>query len=126
MGKQKLKFHYNVQGEVNMLTMELQAGVPDIEFMKEPEVKELKKSELEKYTGEYDFGGATIKVYIIGENTLKAFIAGQPEYELIPVKEHVFALKGLDGFRFIFNVENGQAIELISEQPNGSFKAKRK
>ena len=66
-------------------------------------------------------------MYIVGENILKAFIAGQPEYELIPVKEHVFSLKGLDGFRMIFSMnEKGEAIELISEKPNGSFKAKRK
>ena len=126
IGKQKIIFHYNVQGEINMLSMDLQVGVSDIEFVKDPDVVEMKKSDLEKYTGEYDFGGAIAKVYITGENTLNAFIVGQPEYELIPVKEHVFSLKGLDGFRFIFNVEDGQAIELISEQPNGSFKAKRK
>jgi len=127
IGKQKIKFHYNVQGEVNKLTMELETGVSSIEFVKEPEVKELEKAELEKYTGEYDFGGAIIKIYITGEKTLNAFIEGQPEYELIPVKEHVFALKGLDGFRIIFNVnEKGETIELVSEQPNGSFKATRK
>ena len=127
IGKQKIKFHYNVQGEVDRLTMELETGVSDIEFVKKPEVKELEKAVLEKYTGEYDFGGAMIKIYITGEKTLNAFIEGQPEYELIPVKQHVFALKGLEGVRIIFNVnEKGEAIELISEQPNGSFKAKRK
>ncbi len=127
IGKQKIKFHYNVQGEVDRLTMELETGVSDIEFVKKPEVKELEKAVLEKYTGEYDFGGAMIKIYITGEKTLNAFIEGQPEYELIPVKQHVFALKGLEGFRIIFNVnEKGEAIELISEQPNGSFKATRK
>ncbi len=127
IGKQKIKFYYNTQGEIDRLTMELQTGVSDIEFLKEPEVIELEKADLEKYTGEYDFGGAIIKIYITGENTLNAFIEGQPEYELIPVKEDVFALKGLEGFRIIFIVnENKEAIELISEQPNGSYKAKRK
>jgi hypothetical protein len=127
MGKQKLKFTYNLQGEVDKLSLDLQPGVSEIEFEKLPEVKELDKTELEKYRGEYDFGGATIKIFIVGKNTLKAFIAGQPEYELIPVKEHVFSLKGLDGFRMIFIVnEKGEAIELVSEQPNGSFKATKK
>jgi hypothetical protein len=90
-------------------------------------MKELDKAALEKYVGDYDFGGAILKIYITGEKTLNAFIEGQPEYELIPVKEHVFALKGLDGFRIIFNVnEKGETTELISEQPNGSFKATKK
>lgn len=127
IGKQKIKFYYNTQGEIDRLTMQLETGVSDIEFVKEPDVKELDKAALEKYVGEYDFGGAIIKIYITGENTLNAFIEGQPVYELIPVKEHGFALKGLDGFRIIFIVnQKGEAVELISEQPNGSFKAKRK
>ncbi|UCG28267.1 MAG: serine hydrolase [Bacteroidales bacterium] len=126
-GKHKLKFHYNIQGEVNMLTINLQAGVPEIEFVREPDIREMEKADLEKYAGEYDFGGASLKIYVVGETILKAFIAGQPEYELTPLQEHVFALKGLDGYRIIFNLnEKGEVFELISEQPNGSFKAVKK
>ena len=56
-----------------------------------------------------------------------AAIPGQPEYELIPVKDHVFNLKNLKGFRFIFKVnKKGEVYELISDQPNGSFRAEKK
>ncbi|MBA7592228.1 hypothetical protein ES708_34406 [subsurface metagenome] len=127
IGKQKFVFHYNVKGEIDKLTMNLQEGVSDIEFIRVPELKEMERSDLEKYIGEYDFGGATMKVYFKGDKTLMAFIPGQPEYELIPVKEHVFELKNLKGYRFIFSVnKKGKVFELISDQPNGSFKAARK
>jgi CubicO group peptidase (beta-lactamase class C family) len=127
-GKQKFVFHYNLKGEINKLTMNLQEGVSYIEFTRQPEMKELERSDLEKYVGEYDFGsGATAKVYIKGDKTLMAFIPGQPEYELLPVKEHVFELKSLKGYRFIFNVnKKGIVFELISDQPNGSFRAVKK
>jgi len=127
IGKQKFVFHYSVKGEIDKLTMNLQEGVSDIEFIRVPELKEMERSDLEKYIGEYDFGGAMAKVYFKGDKTLMAFIPGQPEYELIPVKEHVFKLKNLKGYRFIFSVnKKGKVFELISDQPNGSFKAARK
>ena len=127
IGKQKFVFHYNVKGEIDKLTMNLQEGVSDIEFTRLPEIKEMERSDLEKYVGEYDFGGATAKVYIKGDKTLMAFVPGQPEYELIPAKEHVFELKGLKSYRFIFSVnKKGKVFELISDQPNGSFRAARK
>ena len=125
--KQKFVFHYNIKGEIDRLTMNIQPGVSDIEFTRKPEVKELERADLEKYTGEYDFGGAIAKVFLRGEKTLMAVVPGQPEYELIPVKDHVFNLKNIKGYRFIFKVnQKGEVYELISDQPNGSFRAEKK
>ena len=68
-----------------------------------------------------------LKVYIKGEKTLFLFVTGQPEYELIAVKPHEFKIKSLEGFTIKFEVDgSGKAAEIISVQPNGTFRAKRK
>lgn len=82
---------------------------------------------LANYIGEYDFGGEVAKVYVKGEKTLYLFVNGQPEYELVAVKAHEFRIKGAEGFTIKFEVDSsGKAAEIISIQPNGTFRAKRK
>ena len=82
---------------------------------------------LSNYTGEYDFGGELAKVYIKGEKTLFLFVTGQPEYELVAIKQHEFKIRTLEGFTIKFEVDaSGKAAEMVSVQPNGTFRAKRK
>ena len=55
------------------------------------------------------------------------FVPGQPEYKLIPIDKDKFSLKGLNGFSVQFNRNNkNEIIEMLSIQPNGTFKAKKK
>lgn len=122
----KLSFGGNLKGEIDKLWILMEPNVKDIEFVKKVEIMPLTKADLEKYVGQYDFGGAEAKIYIKGENTLMMFVPGQPDYELQAIKEHEFQLKGLKGFTVKFTVEGNKVTELASIQPNGTFKAKRK
>lgn len=122
----KVTFYTNVKGEIYKLSSPLQGGVKDIEFTRAVEKVEVKKSTLEKYSGEYEIMGTIAKISIRGGNTLILSIAGQPDYELIPTGENDFNIKGLDGFSVKFTEDAGKITELTFNQPNGVFTAKRK
>lgn len=124
----RFSFHIDNKGDISKLTIPLEAGVKDIEFIKESKSIDLKKTDLEKYVGEYEFApGNSVKFYIKGEKTLFAFIEGQPEYELVPTDKNKFDLKILKGYSVLFNEnEKGEMTSASFIQPNGTFKAKRK
>lgn len=122
----KINFITNIAGEINELHLRLEPTVKDIVFIRKLVAKDVSTSQLQTYVGEYDFGGEVAKVYLHGENILMLFVPGQPDYELVPVKEHEFKLKIVDGFTFRFTIEDGRVTEMIAIQPNGTFKAKRK
>ncbi len=121
-------FNINVKGEIESLSLPLQAGVKEIEFKKKVETIEVSKADLEKYAGEYELPGPTVvKVFLKGEKTLMLFVPGQPEYELLPVKKDVFNLKILSGFSVRFEKnEKNEITAVYFIQPNGTFKATRK
>ena len=126
-GGQKFSFFSNVNGEINELQSKIEPAVKEIVFKRKLTGLDIASTELSNYTGEYDFGGQPAKVYIKGEKTLFLFVSGQPEYELIAVKQHEFKIKSLEGFTIKFEVDaSGKAAEIISVQPNGTFRAKRK
>ncbi len=122
-----MQFHMNEGGDIAMATQQFEAGLEPFKFIKTPKPKEITKEELEKYVGEYTLGAATVKVYIKDNKTLYVLVPGQPDYELIPVDKHKFALKVLNGYYRQFEVnEKGESTEAIFMQPNGNFKAKKK
>ena len=123
----RFSFYTDEKGDINKMTVPFEAGVKDIEFIKETKVIEVNKSDLNKYAGEYEFSpGVSAKIYI-KEDKLRMFVEGQPEYELVPVDKNKFNLKGLNGFSVLFE-ENGNGVvtSLSSIQPNGTFKAPKK
>lgn len=122
----KVSFMSNKAGEIDEVAIKLEPEVKEIVFRRIPVIKEVALSQLQKYVGEYDFGGQLAKVYLRGESTLMMFVPGQPDYELVPSKEHEFKLKIAEGFLVRFVVENDKVLELHSVKPNGTFKAKRK
>lgn len=123
----KLQFHMNEAGDISMVTQQLEAGLEPFKFTKTPKPKAITKEELEKYVGEYLLGGATVKVYIKDNKTLYVLVPGQPDYELLPVEKHKFALKVANGFFLQFEVnEKGESLSATFQQPNGNFKATRK
>lgn len=120
-------FTINVKGEIESLKLPLEASVDEIIFKKEVTAIDVKKEDLEKLVGEYELAGTVIKIFIKGDKTLMMFVPGQPEYELVPVKENIFNLKIASGFSVRFEKDDkGNVIALYSIQPNGTFKAKRK
>ncbi|MBX2966012.1 MAG: serine hydrolase [Cyclobacteriaceae bacterium] len=123
---QKISFVTNKAGEIGELHIALQSTVKDIVFTRKLVAKEVSASQLQLYIGEYDFGGQVANVYLRGENTLMLHVPGQPDYELVAVKEHEFKMKAVEGFTFRFVVENNKVTEMVAIQPHGTFKAKRK
>jgi hypothetical protein len=111
------------------MTTPLEAGVKDIEFIKETKALEVKKDDLKKYEGNFEMEmapGVFAKFYLKGQ-TLYAFIEGQPEYELVPVDKNKFDLKIIKGYSVLFEENNkGEIISCNFIQPNGTFKAKKK
>jgi len=124
----RFTFHADVSGDISKLTVPFEGGVKDIEFVKETKAIAVKKSDLEKYVGEYELQpGAIAKFYIKGEKTLYAFIEGQPEFELVPTDNNKFDLKVMKGYGVTFEENNkGEIVSASFVQPNGTFKATRK
>jgi CubicO group peptidase (beta-lactamase class C family) len=124
----KGQFTINIKGDIEELKLPMEGGVKDIVFKKETKTIEVKKEDLEKYVGEYELPGPTVvKVYIKSEKTLMALVPGQPDYELLPVKEDIFNFKILSGFSVRFEKDDkGNVSLLYFIQPNGTFKATRK
>lgn len=122
----KISFYTNTRGDIDKLSIPLQAGVKDIEFNKVTEKKIVEKSSLEKYVGDYEISGTIAKVYIRGDKTLMLNVPGQPDYELVPTGNNEFNIKQLAGFSVKFTEADGKITELIFNQPNGVFTAKRK
>jgi CubicO group peptidase (beta-lactamase class C family) len=123
----KMKFNTNYKGEIESLsTPSLEPAVAPLNFKKEISAITVKQDDLKPFVGDYDLAGQTIKIYI-KEEKLRAFIEGQPEYELVPVKKNEFALKGMEGYAARFNFNDKQQVtDMLVMQPEGNFKAVRK
>ena len=127
-GSLRFNFITNNTGEISGLKAKVEPALPDpIEFKRKPNTIEVEKATLEKYIGEFELATITIKFYLKNDNTLYLFVAGQPEYELLPTDKHKFALKILEGYKLeFFEDDKGAINEVLMMQPNGNFKAKRK
>jgi hypothetical protein len=126
---ERVQFEMDPAGGIVSVSMNLEPSLSKpIVFTRTPKAAVLSANELQKYVGEYILGGAvTAKIYVKNEKTLFLFVAGQPEYELVPTGSDKFALKNLTGFTIQFNSnDKGEIIELLAIQPNGTFKATRK
>jgi hypothetical protein len=123
----KIRFNSDVKGNIASFEMRLEPTVKDILFEKKPPSIKVQKDDLQKYAGDYELSGVTVKVYIQGENTLIVSVPGQQDYELVPTQKHEFDLKIMKGFSVRFEVtEKNEASGLTFIQPNGNFKATRK
>ena len=123
----KLSFRTNARGEISSFEVKLEPAVDDIVFEKMAPEMDIKGADLEKYIGDYNLSGITVKVYVRGSDTLMVLVPGQPDYELVPAGEHLFDLKIADGYSVKFDLnDEGQVIQLSFLQPNGVFTAERK
>lgn len=120
------EFQLAADGGITGLTIPFETGVHAIEFRKEVVPVTVSEEGLKKYVGDYELSGLRFKIYIDARGVLKAIVPGQPEYELEPVRENVFNLKGLTGFSARFEQDaagNVRACHLT--QPNGTYTLKK-
>ncbi|HRP32681.1 MAG TPA: serine hydrolase [Agriterribacter sp.] len=120
-----LHFRTADDGKIGSFTIALEPSVKPIEFLNKPIARTISIDLLQKYTGEYELGGITVRVYLKGE-TLFVFVPGQPEYETIAVGDHTFKLKKIEGYSVKFAITGDKVTGVSFIQPNGVFKAKRK
>lgn len=127
-GPIRLQFTANLKGDIaQMHAIGLEPSVDEILFTRKTAAVAVAKNDLEKYCGNYELGGVTSRIYLRPDNTLMVFVPGQPDYETIPVGNHEFKLKILDGFSVRFEVgPDGMATAVNFIQPNGTFRALRK
>ena len=122
-----IQFQMNANGDITSFDIGLEPTLKPISFTKSPKAKAISIDSLQKYVGDYELSSIILKISIKNNKTLTLFVPGQPEYELVPVDKNKFSIKSLTGFTVQFNVNDKNEIsELLSIQPNGTFKAKRK
>jgi hypothetical protein len=116
----------NAAGDIESFSAPFEAGLKPLVFTKQLKAIAVATNDLQKYVGEYDLNGTTIKVHI-KNNVLFALVPGQPDYELVPVDKDKFGLKIAPGYFALFGVDaSNKAIDMTFMQPNGNFKATRK
>ncbi|MDR3715982.1 MAG: serine hydrolase [Puia sp.] len=129
-GGEKLQFNTDLAGDIGSISIDMEpgSGAKPVVFSKGLKPQEIAKEGLQKYVGEYVLGQSlTLKVFIKGEKTLYLSVPGQSDYELVAVDTDRFSIKSLTGFTVQFHVDaTGAVTELLSVQPNGTFKAVRK
>ncbi|HZY24292.1 MAG TPA: M1 family aminopeptidase, partial [Bacteroidales bacterium] len=82
---------------------------------------------LQKYTGEYDMDGSTIKIILKDNKTLVMNSPSQPEMELTPVSKDKFGIKFMDDYSISFNEnDKGEVTDFILKSPGGEVKAMKK
>ncbi|HXS58357.1 MAG TPA: serine hydrolase [Hanamia sp.] len=128
-GQNGIQFQFQLSsgGDIESLSIPLESSVKPIIFKKQLVAKDVSKESLQKYIGEYDLKGVTVKFYLKNDKTLYAFVPGQPEYELVPVDKDKFAIKVLSGYFIQFDVDQNKKVTGTTfVQPNGNFKAVKK
>jgi hypothetical protein len=123
----KIRFATNEKGEISKFMIKMEPAVDDIEFEKLSPTYEISEDGLNKYVGDYDLNGATVKVYVRGDGVLMVLVPGQPDYELVATEMHEFKLKVAEDYKVKFDVNSdNEVLSLSFIQPNGTFKALRK
>ena len=83
--------------------------------------------ELEKYVGAFEFENISLTATTtVKNNALWVSAPGQGEYEMVPLSQNVFTLKGMQGYTLKFEMDGDKPVSLTAIQPNGTFKAHAK
>lgn len=118
------EFSIDAEGGIGALKVAFEENIAPISFSKQRNAI-VPVVNLENYCGSFDFNGTVAKIYLSG-TILKAAVPGQPEYELLYVKDEEFSLKGVKGVTIRFERDkDGNVSGCHFIQPNGSFKLKK-
>ncbi len=125
-GGLRVTFRTGADGKIESATLPMEGELAALVFDKRIKPQKVSAADLQKYVGEYELSGVTVKVYV-KEDTLFVFVPGQPDYETIAGSNHTFALKALKGFSIQFDVTDNNEVTAVNfVQPNGTFKAPKK
>lgn len=123
----RMQFVSDLKGDPSELRVfGLELSVESLVFKKQAVAVDMAASDLEMYCGAYAISGVEIKIFM-KKDALTVFVPGQPEYETVPLGNHEFKLKALDGYSVRFEVDAaGKPVAVYFVQPNGTFRAERK
>lgn len=121
----KLQFQANIRGTIDRLLVPLEPSASDIVFTRRAPSSMTDPAALQEYAGEYNLAGARVLVEVIG-TTLALTVPGQPRYQLQPLADGEFGLKGVNGYAVRFEREKGKVVRALFLQPNGTFAATKK
>ncbi len=80
--------------------------------------------DLQKYAGVYVLENYNISIVIeIRDTKLFAKVPGQEDDEFVYQSEHIFTVKGKQGYKVTFQMDEDKPKGFTSVQPNGTFKA---
>lgn len=119
--KAKVQFHTNLDGEIDSLSIPIEATVKEIVFTRLGDRKMTEPSFLRPLTGAYQRGPATVTVAMKGDHELTVTMPGQGAMLLKPVRGTKFEIKSMTGYSVEFKGD-----DLVFYQPNGTFVATRK
>lgn len=116
-----MQFRMNNSGDIASVEWGIQPGVEPVIFS-----RVVGKAVLKKYTGNYVIDKMVIRITMDKDGRLQMVVPGQPKYDLVPMAEHSFSLKGVTGFSIQFELDDREEVTgLLSVQPNGTFEAKK-
>jgi len=134
LGKMKLSFSTNLQGEIDCLRIPMEEHVKAIAFDRRPAKEMTEKSFLQTLAGDYSLAGNNVTVALKGDSRLvltnwgagQLAIVAQREYELRPTRGLSFEIKGLTGFTVEFKKDHSnQVTEMVFYEPNRVLVAKK-
>ncbi len=122
-------FLTNPKGDVDKLSLPLEALAPEIVFAKKPPARLSDAGFLKTLAGAFVMADdPTVAVtFALKGGVLTASVAGQPANDLVPYQGTEFTIKGLTGFSVRFVLEaKGTVAEALLIQPDGVYTLKRK
>jgi len=121
-----VRFALDTQGNVESLAAPLEPMVAEIVFTARPPSVLDDPELVDELVGEYSLGPQTITIARKGDDTLTAYLPGQPLYTLDHYRDLDFRIRGLTGFTLRFEEEDGEVETLTLIQPNGVFVAEKR
>jgi len=124
-GALKVRFETAMDGSIDKVSIPLEPTLDPIVFTRTPREEFARADYLKQFTGKYAFRGRTITVSLRGEDTLTIIVPGQPTYELKPTSKYAFTLTD-QPIDVEFKMDGGEVAQVVLQQPNGTFTAKKK
>jgi CubicO group peptidase (beta-lactamase class C family) len=117
-----LNFITNPQGNIDGLLVSLDES--QTTFSKKVDASLNDPNILIKYIGKYEFAGGFVNIEL-ADKGLYIVVPGQPRFQLIPVKQHLFRIKEFSDYRFEFVVIDGNVTAVKQIDPSGEYLIKK-
>jgi hypothetical protein len=115
-----LMFLANPDGDITALTVPLEPSVEPLRFDRRPDVRDA--AVLGRLCGSYVMGPIEVVVAQRSDQVLTATTPGAPPFELQPVRDLRFEVKGQPGITVEFELDEAGSVVRLVVQPLGVFR----